>query len=358
MLNLIYKNGEGISTVLVEHCFVNGGDEKYLDSEDDIKKLARADCDALVQYYGLRLKSEYVASVNLNKNSIQIVKGGKEKLTATVLPNTAVNKKVKWTSSNENVAKVDQNGEITATGVGSATITVKTEEGGFTAVCNVNVIGIELQEKEIYMLKGEKYKLEYTPKDLDVEFDIENKDIIQIDNNKNITALKSGKSKVIIKSKKDKSLSAEMIVNVSELKDTQKIQINNLKESNLKLTKINEKTSLENFKKNINISSDLEIKIDNGNKDYITTNTMVSIIDKSSKKVIKKYKCFIYGDINEDGKITAADYVLIKNHIMETNILKSNYMDVADVSRDSKVTTKDYILIKNHIMNGSSLPIE
>ena len=350
--------GEGVSTVLIEHCFVNGGDEKFLDSDEDIKKLAKADCDAIVAYYGLRLKNQYVSSVKINNNDIKIVKGKSEKLTATVLPDTAINKKVKWSSNNANVAKVDENGNVTAVGVGDAIITATTDEGGFTATCMVTVTGLELEKKEFYILEGEKFKIDYEPQDLQLEYQVENNDIISIDSENTVSGLKEGSTKVKVNVKGDKFLSEEITVNVYKLKDNQKLQLKNLNENNFKLTKIKEKTSLKDFQKNIDISDDFEIKIDNGNKEFITTNSIVSVIEKKSHKIVKQYTCFIYGDINEDGKITAADYVLIKNHIMETNRLKNSYLNVADVSRDNKVTTKDYILIKNHIMNGSELPVE
>lgn len=66
-------------------------------------------------------------------------------LEAMVYPETANDKSVTWSSSNTRVAKVDQNGKITGVGAGVATITVKTNSGGLTAKCVVNV----LKKKEV-----------------------------------------------------------------------------------------------------------------------------------------------------------------------------------------------------------------
>lgn len=352
------QNGEGISTILVEHCFVNGTDNIFLASEERIKNLAKADCDAVVQYYGLRKKSELVSSVKLSKSELKILKNSKEMITATVLPETATNKKVKWTSSNEGIAKVNENGEVTGVGIGTAIITATTEEGGFLATCNVTITGLELEEKEVYLLKDEKYKIEYSPLNMPVNFKIENEEVVKIDENKNLVALKEGKSTVTITSTLDATLKDTITVNVSSLKENQKINIKNMNVNNSKLTKIREKTLINDFKNNIEVSSDFELKIDNKGKDFITTGTEVNIIEKSTNKIIRKYKCCIFGDINQDGKITAADYVLIKNHIMETGRISSNLLNAADVSRDNNVSAKDYILIKNHIMSGTNLAIE
>ena len=105
------------------------------------------------------------------------------------------------------------------------------------------------------------------------------------------------------------------------------------------------------------ITDDLDIEIKN-NKDYITTNTIVNIINKNSKEILKTYYCIVYGDTNRDGKITSSDYVLIKNHIMEINKLPIQVLDAADVNRDGKVSSSDYVLIKNHIMKGTDLKTE
>ena len=141
------QNGEGISAVLIEHCYIQGGDEKYLDSEEDIKKLAKADCDGIVEFYGLRLKSQCVSGVSLNKTNINLTQNKKESLVAMVIPDTAINTNIKWTSNNEKVATVNSKGEITAISPGKAIITATTEDGGYKATCNITVSRISLQTK-------------------------------------------------------------------------------------------------------------------------------------------------------------------------------------------------------------------
>ena len=78
-------------------------------------------------------------SVTLNENSITINRFETYALSATVLPNNATNKNVTWSSSNVNVATVDSNGVVSSVASGSATITVTTVDGGFTAQCSVSV---------------------------------------------------------------------------------------------------------------------------------------------------------------------------------------------------------------------------
>lgn len=81
----------------------------------------------------------YVTGVQLNKERMTLQPEKSKKLTATVLPETAENKNVTWSSSDTNVAKVNKNGRVTAVNEGTAIITVTTNDGGFTAQCKVTV---------------------------------------------------------------------------------------------------------------------------------------------------------------------------------------------------------------------------
>ena len=82
---------------------------------------------------------ENVSNVILDKNNIELVEGDSFTLTATIIPSDAVNKNVRWSSSNTSVASVS-NGKVTALKAGKATITVTTVDGGKTATCNVTVV--------------------------------------------------------------------------------------------------------------------------------------------------------------------------------------------------------------------------
>ena len=80
-----------------------------------------------------------VESVSMDKTSLELTEGGTARLTATILPDNATNKNVTWSTSNASIATVDANGLVTAVSAGTATITVTTEDGSFTASCTVTV---------------------------------------------------------------------------------------------------------------------------------------------------------------------------------------------------------------------------
>lgn len=81
-----------------------------------------------------------VTGIEISSGYINLKIGDKDKLTATVLPENATNKKVDWTSKNEEVATVSSDGTVTAVAEGSAIICAATDDGGFQAFCKVVVV--------------------------------------------------------------------------------------------------------------------------------------------------------------------------------------------------------------------------
>ena len=80
-----------------------------------------------------------VTGITLSSTALSLQYKGTSKLTVMVSPANATNKKVTWRSDNEKVATVDANGNVTAKGTGTATITATSEDGGHKASCSVTV---------------------------------------------------------------------------------------------------------------------------------------------------------------------------------------------------------------------------
>jgi uncharacterized protein (TIGR02145 family) len=80
-----------------------------------------------------------VTSVALNNSTLTLVINEYETLTATVFPESALNKNVTWRSDDTEIATVDNNGRVTAVSAGTATITVQTVDGRRTATSRVTV---------------------------------------------------------------------------------------------------------------------------------------------------------------------------------------------------------------------------
>lgn len=81
-------------------------------------------------------------SISLDINEQRLLVGGSFRLTATVLPEDADNKTVVWSSSDEAVATVSEDGTVTAVAAGEAVITASC--GDLSAECNVTVAAMPL----------------------------------------------------------------------------------------------------------------------------------------------------------------------------------------------------------------------
>lgn len=79
-------------------------------------------------------------SVTLNKAELSLYVGHTEQLTATILPENATDKTVKWSSDKAEVASVDENGNVTAIATGATVIRINTTDGNLSAACEVVVI--------------------------------------------------------------------------------------------------------------------------------------------------------------------------------------------------------------------------
>ena len=95
-----------------------------------------------------------ITEVSLSESAVGIIEGNTHKLTATVLPvNTTDSKDISWSSNNEAVATVSEDGTVTAKSVGTAVITA-TSTNGKTADCTVTVSKKEIPITEVHLDKS------------------------------------------------------------------------------------------------------------------------------------------------------------------------------------------------------------
>lgn len=152
-----------------------------------------------------------LASVSLDKTSATIHKGAELQLTATPNANVSNSVEYTWTSSNENVATVNDSGKVTATSVGTSVITVTATDGTFTktATCNITVdsplTGLELTSSEnVYLEIGGTTTavMKATPVPADttddktITYSSSDNAVATVDSNGTITAVSEGTAKI------------------------------------------------------------------------------------------------------------------------------------------------------------------
>ena len=147
-----------------------------------------------------------VQSVSLDKDSYTFNNIGKTiTLHATVLPTNATDKSVTWSSDKTSVATVDENGVVTSKGIGTATITVKTNDGGKSATCAITVAqlitDITISPESIDLYEGESYTLTatITPTDATnktLTWRSWGESVAKVDNNGKVTAISKGSTTI------------------------------------------------------------------------------------------------------------------------------------------------------------------
>ena len=111
-----------------------------------------------------------VASVSLDKETLELTEGGSYSFTATVLPEDADDKSLTWDSSDKEVATVDKNGVVTAVKPGKSTITATSVfDSKKKASCELTVVeklipveSITLDKESFSLTVGQNYTLSAT----------------------------------------------------------------------------------------------------------------------------------------------------------------------------------------------------
>ena len=130
----------GVSTGVYRTVFASladyaGQDIRIAFRHHDITDMFRLSIDFIIALRGVDADG-----VTLNETAVTVEEWSSVQLTATVTPDDATNKNVTWSSSDASVATVNANGLVSGIKAGTATITVTTDDGGFTASCEVTVV--------------------------------------------------------------------------------------------------------------------------------------------------------------------------------------------------------------------------
>lgn len=115
-----------------------------------------------VKAYASVTVTESPVTISLDETTFTLERGDSYTLTATVGPETSTDKSVTWTSDDPEVAVVDEDGTVTAVGIGYAVITASTFNG-MTASAIVYVVvspsGVELNTTAVDVIEDSRYQL-------------------------------------------------------------------------------------------------------------------------------------------------------------------------------------------------------
>ena len=146
---------------------------------------ATAECTVTVSEY-IRLETTYITLTAESEKEV------------TVAETAPSNAEVTWTSEDENVATVDNNGKVTAVGAGRTKV-IATTAGGATAECTVEVNeAITLSKSELTLVEGEEEALtaEVKPSTAEVTWKSSKTSVATVDEDGKVTAVAPGSATI------------------------------------------------------------------------------------------------------------------------------------------------------------------
>lgn len=168
-----------------------------------------------------------VTGVTLNQTKLEMYTGKKMKLNAIITPESASNKNVRWTSSNDDIATISSTGEVYAIQSGSVIITATTIDGNYSATCSVlikseaiSVSSISINKTSLTLQLGETDQLQAFIKpenasNKDVTWNSSDNNIVTVDNEGYITTLNTGSAIITAVSASNTNVKATCKVLVS-----------------------------------------------------------------------------------------------------------------------------------------------
>lgn len=318
----------------------------------------------IFQTYVTEVPQVSIEKIDITIENTILQKGERKGLQITILPPEASSHKVQYSSSNPEIATVDDKGNIQAIRSGTTTITVKAEENEVQNQIEITVYskvtGITLDQNEIYMQIGDTFKINgnIEPDDANektIVFHSTNTEVATIQEDGIIIAHQQGETTMIASSKEDANIKAECTVFVvRKLEDYEihfdsSLTLNSLEISGIDYNK-NTVADIKHL-----ITTDLEIEIINNKNEILQETDLIGtgskIRVKEDGKILREYKIILYGDANGDGKINSVDLLVIQRHILEIEPLKEIYRKASNINKNGKKPTSvDLLLIQRHIL--------
>ena len=305
-----------------------------------------------------------IESINLSTEKTTINKNETAKLNIEIKPQDANKERITLTSSNPNIIKVDNEGNIFALKGGKATITAKAPNGvteTITLEVYSKVENMELDIDKISLFKNDSYDLKVSiyPDDAsnkNISFSSKNSDIAKVTKEGKITGVKEGKTEILAKSE-DSGIERLVEVTVkrkldeSELKFDENLIINGNIISGFDYKNM----SVENIKKYITTNYKIQIENYKGeilqDKNLTGTGSKIKIIKEDTSEILAEYQVLLYGDINGDGKINSIDLLVLQRHILEIEKIDDIFRKAGNINKNGKKPTSvDLLLIQRHIL--------
>jgi uncharacterized protein YjdB len=311
-----------------------------------------------------------VTGVSLDKRTLSLSTGNSPvKLAATVTPSNATNKNINWSSSDEDVAVVDDNGLVTPVGVGTANIIVTTVSGNKSATCtvtvqedNVAVISVTLDKTTLTLTQGGAaavLKATVNPSgatNKNVTWNSSNVNVATVDSSGAVTPIGVGTAAITVKTADgNKTASCSVVVNTAQVTEKTVYTLSELMDDEDAFNDILGKFTLDELKVVTPKAYILEIKMIQNDSLKVSQFEVTGEEGVSQVKVVVGTKVQVL-DYKGDGVYKSAIYNLAKGSeviinaydkngkLLDSNVQRLRTMNyIADVPESTEYTLEELI---------------
>ena len=288
----------------------------------------------------------------------------------TITPSNATNKEVKWTSSNENIAVVSENGIVTPVKNGTCKIIATTTDGtnlsaSIDITVDFKVTSISFSTKSYTITSVNQtpsFREKISPSNAankSVKWTSSNENVAKVSTTGVIKPVKNGTCKIIATTTDGTNLSAsiDITVDIKATKitlDKTNINLTNEKYSDKITAKIEPSEASDKVKYTSSNEKVAKVKEDGtviavGKGNCIITATTTDGTNLSAKCNVTSEVEYQKGDVNRDGKVNTLDvYYAMKGIVNGT--LTDEEKVILDVNGDSKANTLDINIIMRYIV--------
>ena len=337
-----------------------------------------ASCVVTVTSTG-QTQTTQLTDISLDITGITMKKNDEQKLNVIFEPENAENQNVVWSSSDDSIAIVNAYGLVKAKNIGTATITVETEDGKIKKTCvvevedEVKVTDIIINKETATIIKGRsiEIKAEVVPENAtnkDIEITISDESIISM-SPVGVKGLKVGTATItfmVSRSEEDGGNITKTCTIVVQDVPEDKVYVDSpvyeVDNENNEITGVNNETTVEELKEQIKTEegTTIVVKDKDGNTiddtEKVGSGATIEITKPNGETPVTEiFTVIVEGDITGDGELTVQDLTVLRKYLLG-NLETNSYfnMEAADLNGDGVITITDFSKLKEMFMIGGN----
>jgi len=224
---------------------------------------------------------------------------------------------------------------------------------------NLKVTDMNLNAYNLVLQEGDNFTIIPTiiPNDAinkNVNYDVNNRNIVQVDSSGKINALSEGEAKVTVTTEDGGIQKQVKVTVIRKINETELSFDNSLTVNANDITGWNtSEMTVEDIKGKITTIYDIEIYNSKGkvlqDDELAGTGSTIRIIEDG--KTIIEFNIIVYGDTNGDGRINSVDLLVLQRHILEKEQFAGVFLKAGNISKNGKKpSSTDLLLIQRHIL--------